>query len=60
MHFSVVGSGYVSTTIVACFADFGHDIVNICKERGVDAYGRHRLRGANLVVSGTKIHRKVT
>lgn len=29
MHLSVVGSGYVGTTIVACFADLGHDVVNI-------------------------------
>ncbi|MDL0138931.1 UDP-glucose 6-dehydrogenase AglM [Halobacterium salinarum] len=29
MHLSVVGSGYVGTTIAACFADLGHDVVNI-------------------------------
>lgn len=29
MHLSVVGSGYVGTTIAACFADLGHDIVNV-------------------------------
>ncbi|RLM60075.1 3-hydroxyacyl-CoA dehydrogenase NAD-binding domain-containing protein, partial [Halorubrum sp. Atlit-26R] len=29
MELSVVGSGYVGTTIAACFADLGHDVVNI-------------------------------
>ncbi|MGB9960669.1 nucleotide sugar dehydrogenase, partial [Halobacterium sp. MBLA0001] len=29
MHLSVVGSGYVGTTIAACYADLGHDVVNI-------------------------------
>jgi UDPglucose 6-dehydrogenase len=29
MNLSVIGSGYVGTTIAACFADFGHDVVNI-------------------------------
>jgi len=26
---SIVGSGYVGTTIAACFADLGHDVVNV-------------------------------
>ena len=26
---SVIGSGYVGTTIAACFADLGHDVVNV-------------------------------
>jgi len=29
MRVSIVGSGYVGTTIAACFADLGHDVVNI-------------------------------
>jgi len=29
MHLSVIGSGYVGTTISACFADLGHTVVNI-------------------------------
>jgi UDPglucose 6-dehydrogenase len=29
MHISVIGSGYVGTTIAACFADLGHDVVNV-------------------------------
>jgi len=29
MNLSVVGSGYVGTTIAACFADIGHDVVNV-------------------------------
>lgn len=29
MQVSIVGSGYVGTTIAACFADLGHEVVNI-------------------------------
>ena len=29
MHASVVGSGYVGTTVAACLADLGHDVVAI-------------------------------
>ncbi|QSW99776.1 UDP-glucose 6-dehydrogenase AglM [Haloterrigena alkaliphila] len=29
MDVSIVGSGYVGTTIAACLADIGHDVVNI-------------------------------
>ncbi|WP_138007837.1 UDP-glucose 6-dehydrogenase AglM [Halalkalirubrum salinum] len=29
MRVSIVGSGYVGTTIAACFADLGHEVVNI-------------------------------
>ena len=29
MYLSVIGSGYVGTTIAACFADLGHDVVNV-------------------------------
>ena len=29
MHISVIGSGYVGTTIAACFADLGHRVTNI-------------------------------
>jgi UDPglucose 6-dehydrogenase len=29
MRLSIIGSGYVGTTIAACFADLGHDVVNI-------------------------------
>lgn len=29
MKLSIVGSGYVGTTIAGCFADLGHDVVNV-------------------------------
>ncbi|WP_254809453.1 UDP-glucose 6-dehydrogenase AglM [Natronosalvus amylolyticus] len=29
MHVSIVGSGYVGTTIAACLADLGHEVTNI-------------------------------
>jgi UDPglucose 6-dehydrogenase len=29
MNISVIGSGYVGTTIAACFADLGHDVINV-------------------------------
>ena len=29
MELSVIGSGYVGTTIAACFADLGHEVINI-------------------------------
>lgn len=29
MQVSIVGSGYVGTTIAACFADLGHEVINI-------------------------------
>ena len=29
MNLSIVGSGYVGTTVAACFADLGHDVINI-------------------------------
>ena len=29
MRVSIVGSGYVGTTIAACFADLGHEVVNV-------------------------------
>lgn len=29
MHISVIGSGYVGTTIAACFADLGHHATNV-------------------------------
>ncbi|MFB6299534.1 MAG: UDP-glucose 6-dehydrogenase AglM [Halobacteriales archaeon] len=29
MRVSIVGSGYVGTTIAACFADLGHEVINI-------------------------------
>ncbi|WP_265108284.1 UDP-glucose 6-dehydrogenase AglM [Halosolutus halophilus] len=29
MHVSIVGSGYVGTTVAACLADRGHDVVNV-------------------------------
>lgn len=35
MKLSVIGSGYVGTTIAACFADLGHEVVNIDIDEGV-------------------------
>ncbi|GAB7013718.1 UDP-glucose 6-dehydrogenase AglM [Halolamina salina] len=35
MQLSVVGSGYVGTTIAACFADLGHDVVNVDIDQGI-------------------------
>ena len=29
MRISIIGSGYVGTTIAACFADMGHEVVNV-------------------------------
>ena len=29
MQVSIIGSGYVGTTVAACFAELGHDVVNI-------------------------------
>ncbi|RDI70447.1 UDP-glucose 6-dehydrogenase AglM [Halopelagius longus] len=29
MEISIIGSGYVGTTIAACFAEVGHDVVNV-------------------------------
>ncbi|AGB15651.1 nucleotide sugar dehydrogenase [Halovivax ruber XH-70] len=29
MHVSIVGSGYVGTTVAACLADMGHEVVNV-------------------------------
>jgi UDPglucose 6-dehydrogenase len=29
MRVSIVGSGYVGTTVAACFADMGHDVINV-------------------------------
>jgi len=35
MHVSIVGSGYVGTTIAACLADFGHDVTNVEIDEGI-------------------------
>ncbi|KAB1198198.1 MULTISPECIES: UDP-glucose 6-dehydrogenase AglM [Haloferax] len=41
MNISVIGSGYVGTTIAACFADLGHNVVNVDIDTGiVDAINR--------------------
>ena len=41
MDVSIVGSGYVGTTVAACLADLGHDIVNVdIDESVVDAINR--------------------
>jgi len=41
MDVSIVGSGYVGTTVAACLADIGHDVVAIDVDEGtVDAINR--------------------
>jgi UDPglucose 6-dehydrogenase len=35
MNVSIVGSGYVGTTVAACFADLGHGVVNIDVDESV-------------------------
>ena len=35
MRLSVVGSGYVGTTVAACFVDVGHTVVNVDVDAGV-------------------------
>jgi len=37
MRISIVGSGYVGTTIAACFAAVGHDVVNVDIDEGIVA-----------------------
>ena len=37
MRISIVGSGYVGTTIAACFADVGHNVVNVDIDEGTVA-----------------------
>ncbi|MDH5021376.1 UDP-glucose 6-dehydrogenase AglM [Halobacterium rubrum] len=37
MRVSIVGSGYVGTTIAACFADLGHEVVNVDVDEDVVA-----------------------
>jgi UDPglucose 6-dehydrogenase len=37
MRVSIVGSGYVGTTIAACFADLGHDVTNVDIDENVVA-----------------------
>ena len=35
MELSIVGSGYVGTTVAACFADLGHSVTNIDIDRDI-------------------------
>jgi UDPglucose 6-dehydrogenase len=35
MNIGIVGSGYVGTTVAACFADLGHEVVNVDVDAGV-------------------------
>ncbi|MFW6003454.1 MAG: UDP-glucose 6-dehydrogenase AglM [Halanaeroarchaeum sp.] len=37
MDVSIVGSGYVGTTVAACFADLGHDVVNVDVDESIVA-----------------------
>jgi UDPglucose 6-dehydrogenase len=37
MRVSIVGSGYVGTTVAACFAALGHDVTNVDIDEGVVA-----------------------
>ena len=35
MRLSIIGSGYVGTTVAACFADLGHEVVNVDVDEAV-------------------------
>ncbi len=35
MHVSIVGSGYVGTTVAACLADIGHEVYNIDIDKSI-------------------------
>ena len=35
MEVSIIGSGYVGTTVAACFADLGHEVVNVDVDESV-------------------------
>ncbi|WP_276254280.1 UDP-glucose 6-dehydrogenase AglM [Halomontanus rarus] len=35
MNVSIIGSGYVGTTIAACLADLGHEVVNVEIDEGI-------------------------
>jgi len=35
MNIGIVGSGYVGTTLAACLADFGHDVINVDVDESV-------------------------
>ena len=35
MDVSIIGSGYVGTTVAACFADLGHEVVNVDVDREI-------------------------
>ena len=37
MRLSIIGSGYVGTTVAACFADLGHEVVNVDVDEAVVA-----------------------
>jgi len=37
MRVSVIGSGYVGTTVAACFADLGHDVTAVDVDEDVVA-----------------------
>ncbi|MDB2252217.1 UDP-glucose 6-dehydrogenase AglM [Halorubrum ezzemoulense] len=35
MDVSIIGSGYVGTTVAACFADLGHEVVNVDVDQAI-------------------------
>ncbi|USZ67381.1 UDP-glucose/GDP-mannose dehydrogenase family protein [Halorussus salilacus] len=37
MNVSIVGSGYVGTTVAACLADYGHEVTNVDIDEGIVA-----------------------
>ena len=55
MRLSIIGSGYVGTTVAACFADLGHEVVNVDIDEEIVATIN---AGDAPIVRGTKHERR--